>query len=69
MPHAMEICSRRKPTVTGYTGTSIVIDPVNDVSIILLANAVHPVDGKSRMVRLRALISNIVASALLDKAE
>lgn len=54
---------------TGYTGTSIVIDPVNDVSIILLANAVHPVDGKSRMVRLRALISNIVASALLDKAE
>ena len=52
---------------TGYTGTSIVIDPVNDVSIILLVNAVHPVDGVSRMVRLRALISNIVASALLDK--
>lgn len=52
---------------TGYTGTSIVIDPVNDVSIILLVNAVHPDDGKSRMVRLRALISNIVASALTDK--
>ena len=52
---------------TGYTGTSIVIDPVNDVSIILLVNAVHPIDGVSRMVRLRALISNIVASALLDK--
>ncbi len=54
---------------TGYTGTSIVIDPVNDVSIILLVNAVHPVDGKSRMVRLRALISNIVASALLDRVK
>lgn len=52
---------------TGYTGTSIVIDPLNDVSIILLVNAVHPVDGKSRMVRLRSLISNIVASALTDK--
>ncbi|MGN0234592.1 MAG: serine hydrolase domain-containing protein [Bacteroidaceae bacterium] len=51
---------------TGYTGTSIVIDPVNDISIILLVNAVHPVDGKSRMVRLRALISNIVASALMN---
>lgn len=49
---------------TGYTGTSIVIDPVKDISIILLVNAVHPIDGKSRMVRLRALISNIVASAL-----
>ena len=53
---------------TGYTGTSIVIDPVNDVSIILLVNAVHPVDGKSRMVRLRSLVTDIVATALLDKA-
>lgn len=51
---------------TGYTGTSIVIDPVNDISIILLVNAVHPIDGPSRMVRLRSLISNIVASALSD---
>ena len=49
---------------TGYTGTSIVIDPVNDVSIILLVNAVHPIDGRSRMVRLRSLISNIVAGAM-----
>lgn len=51
---------------TGYTGISIVIDPVNDISIILLVNAVHPIDGPSRMVRLRSLISNIVASALSD---
>lgn len=49
---------------TGYTGTSIVIDPVNDVSVILLVNAVHPIDGHSRMVRLRSLISNIVAGAM-----
>ena len=27
---------------TGYTGTSIIIDPDNDTSVILLVNAVHP---------------------------
>lgn len=49
---------------TGYTGTSIVIDPKNDIAIILLVNAVHPKDGKS-VVRLRALISNIISAAIL----
>jgi CubicO group peptidase (beta-lactamase class C family) len=27
---------------TGYTGTSLWIDPVNQVTVILLTNAVHP---------------------------
>lgn len=27
---------------TGYTGTSILIDPDNDTAVILLINAVHP---------------------------
>lgn len=49
---------------TGYTGTSIVIDPVNDVAIILLTNCVHPVD-KGNVVRLRALVANAVAGAIL----
>lgn len=48
---------------TGYTGTSIVIDPDNDTSVILLINAVHPEDGHS-VVRLRSLVSNVVASSL-----
>lgn len=48
---------------TGYTGTSIVIDPDNDTSVILLINAVHPEDGHS-VVRLRSLISNVVASSI-----
>ena len=61
-----ELLSSETYSHTGYTGTSIVIDPVNDISIILLVNAVHPIDGPSRMVRLRSLISNIVASALSD---
>lgn len=48
---------------TGYTGTSIVIDPDNNTSVILLVNAVHPEDGHS-MVRLRSLVSNAVASSI-----
>lgn len=48
---------------TGYTGTSIIIDPDTDTSVILLINAVHPEDGHS-VVRLRSLIANVVASAI-----
>lgn len=48
---------------TGYTGTSIVIDPDNDTSVILLINAVHPTDGHS-VVRLRSLVANAVAVSI-----
>lgn len=50
---------------TGYTGTSIVIDPENDVAVILLTNAVHPSDS-GRTSRLRSALSNIVAGAITD---
>lgn len=48
---------------TGYTGTSIVIDPDNNTSVILLTNAVHPEDGHS-VVRLRSLVANAVAGSI-----
>lgn len=48
---------------TGYTGTSIIIDPDNDTSVILLINAVHPTDGHS-VVRLRSLVANAVAASI-----
>ncbi|MGP1622256.1 serine hydrolase [Bacteroides heparinolyticus] len=48
---------------TGYTGTSIVIDPDNDISVILLINAVHPKDSHNT-VRLRSLVANAVAAAI-----
>lgn len=48
---------------TGYTGTSIVIDPVNDISIILLTNAVHPYD-KGNVIALRSYVANAVAGAI-----
>ncbi len=49
---------------TGYTGTSIVIVPVNDVSIIVLTNAVHPHDGPSP-ARMRSIVCNVVAAAIV----
>lgn len=48
----------------GYTGPSIVIDPDNDVSVILLTNSVHPKDEHS-IARLRSLVANVVAASIL----
>lgn len=48
---------------TGYTGTSIIIDPDNDTSVILLTNRAHPED-KGEVVRLRSLVANAVAGAI-----
>ena len=51
---------------TGFTGTSIVIDPVNDVSIILLTNSVHPT-GKGNCIALRSYVANAVAGAIIAR--
>jgi len=48
---------------TGFTGTSLWIDPVSDSYLIVLTNAVHPNGGKST-VALRREIANAAASAL-----
>ncbi len=51
---------------TGYTGTSIAIDPEYQTAVILLTNRVHPQD-KGSVVRLRSLIANIVAASIIKK--
>lgn len=48
---------------TGFTGTSLIIDPDTETAVILLTNRVHP-DGSGNVVRLRSLIANIVAASL-----
>lgn len=48
---------------TGYTGTSMMMDLDEGVAVILLTNRVHPFD-KGSVARTRAVIANIVASAL-----
>ena len=49
---------------TGYTGTSIWIDPVSKFYIIVLTNRVHPY-GKGDVRQLRAEIKKFVAEALV----
>jgi uncharacterized protein YbbC (DUF1343 family)/CubicO group peptidase (beta-lactamase class C family) len=56
---------------TGFTGTSLWIDPVTDTYIIILTNAVHP-NGHGSVVSLRAHIATAVAGALdlsVDESE
>ena len=48
---------------TGFTGTSIWIDPTTHTFIILLTNAVHP-RGQGSAISLRAKVATAVAAAL-----
>jgi uncharacterized protein YbbC (DUF1343 family)/CubicO group peptidase (beta-lactamase class C family) len=48
---------------TGFTGTTLWIDPVTNTYIILLTNAVHPRGGKST-VSLRCKVATAVVQAL-----
>jgi CubicO group peptidase (beta-lactamase class C family) len=45
---------------TGFTGTSIWIDPKMDVFAILLTNRVHPTRGNGAINRIRSLFHNLV---------
>jgi uncharacterized protein YbbC (DUF1343 family)/CubicO group peptidase (beta-lactamase class C family) len=48
---------------TGFTGTSLWIDPTTRTYIILLTNAVHP-RGKGKAISLRAKVATAVAAAI-----
>jgi uncharacterized protein YbbC (DUF1343 family) len=48
---------------TGFTGTSIWIDPSSKTYVILLANSVHP-DARPALTPLRSKVATITAAAL-----
>jgi uncharacterized protein YbbC (DUF1343 family) len=50
---------------TGFTGTSLWIDPMTKTWIVFLSNRVHP-DGKGDVTPLRARIATVVGSAITD---
>ncbi|HEV2293153.1 MAG TPA: serine hydrolase domain-containing protein [Tepidisphaeraceae bacterium] len=52
---------------TGWTGTMLWVDPVNDCYFVLLSNRNHP-DGKGNVLPLRRKVATIVGEALLGKA-
>jgi uncharacterized protein YbbC (DUF1343 family)/CubicO group peptidase (beta-lactamase class C family) len=52
---------------TGFTGTSLWIDPASDMFVIFLSNRVHP-DGKGDVAALRGRVASIAAGAVTDLA-
>lgn len=48
---------------TGFTGTSLWIDPATGLFVVFLSNRVHP-DGQGDVTPLRARVATIAASAL-----
>ncbi|MFO0970316.1 MAG: serine hydrolase [Gemmataceae bacterium] len=47
---------------TGFTGTSLWLDPPSETAVIFLSNRVHP-DGKGNVTRLRGQVATIAAGA------
>jgi CubicO group peptidase (beta-lactamase class C family) len=56
--------SRRSFGHTGFTGTSIWMDPERDVYIILLTNRVNPRRANTKILQVRATVADMVVAAL-----
>lgn len=54
---------------TGFTGTSIWIDPNRKIAIILLSNRVHPTRERGGMYPVRRDFHNAAMKAMLEKQE
>jgi uncharacterized protein YbbC (DUF1343 family)/CubicO group peptidase (beta-lactamase class C family) len=50
---------------TGFTGTSLWVDPAADLFVVLLSSRLHP-DGKGDVTALRAKVATVAAAALVD---
>jgi CubicO group peptidase (beta-lactamase class C family) len=48
---------------SGYTGTSVWIDPETGTAVIFLTNRVHP-DDKGDIIAMRSKVANVVAAAI-----
>jgi uncharacterized protein YbbC (DUF1343 family) len=53
---------------TGFTGTSLWIDPEMETFVVFLSNRVHP-DGKGDVGSLRGRVASVVAAAILEKTQ
>jgi CubicO group peptidase (beta-lactamase class C family) len=60
--------SRRSFGHTGFTGTSIWIDPEQQLAIILLSNRVNPTRNNPRWPPIRGKIADLVMTTLIEDA-
>jgi CubicO group peptidase (beta-lactamase class C family) len=51
---------------TGFTGTSIWVDPERKLAVILLTNRVHPTRANQKIARVRPAVHDAVVRALAD---
>jgi len=51
---------------TGFTGTSIWLDPDRDLFVILLTNRVHPTRANTKILKVRPFVADLVVDALTD---
>jgi uncharacterized protein YbbC (DUF1343 family)/CubicO group peptidase (beta-lactamase class C family) len=51
---------------TGFTGTSVWVDPASEMFVVFLSNRVHP-DGKGDVATLRGRVASIAAGAVADQ--
>ena len=58
-----DLFSSRSFGHTGFTGTSIWIDPETETVVVFLSSRVHP-DGGGNVVRLRGLVATLAAAAV-----
>lgn len=49
----------------GYTGTSLWIDPINELEVVLLSNRVHPTRKNERIKTFRPLIHDLICREFL----
>ena len=61
---AGSLLSRTSIGHTGFTGTSIWIDPTRDLVIVVLSNRVHPTRENSRWHPVRRLMADLVVRTL-----
>lgn len=63
---AGDLFSARSWGHTGFTGTSIWMDPERDLFVVLLTNRVNPTRDNSRHVPLRRRVHDLAALAVVD---
>lgn len=56
--------SRQSFGHTGFTGTSIWMDPERDLFVILLTNRVHPTRANTKILQVRSIVADLVAEAV-----
>jgi CubicO group peptidase (beta-lactamase class C family) len=49
---------------TGFTGTSLWIDPENDIYVVLLTNRVHPSRANEKILAVRPTFHDLVMASV-----